>query len=97
VREDGTPAELEDLVTCDASTAIEIDGVSCRIAGYEGPDGLDPPWSVASASGSITIELTYHLRRREVVERRNHRSITRHEYDCPFARTRRRRERGERT
>lgn len=89
VREDGTPAQIEDLAAFEHGSSVEIDGVTCRIGGYEGPDGGDERWGAPSDAGVINLELLYQPRRREVVRRANHRSFTSVEYDCPFARRRR--------
>lgn len=53
VREDGSPAHIEDLVGV-GDTTIEIDGVTTVLVDYRGPDGLS-----ARAHSSMTFTLKW--------------------------------------
>lgn len=93
VREDGTPATLDDLVGGRMADSIEIDGVRCFVSEYEGTDGGDKPWRAADAAGTLRLVLTYGNQTRVATYSKNGRAHSRYEYDCAFARRRRARER----
>lgn len=92
VREDGTPARIVDL---HAFPSVDIDGVDCLVAEYEGPDPENDDRDTQEESGSICIRLDYrHLRRDDYVRRGPGRTDVVKKYECPFARRARQRKNG---
>lgn len=63
VREDGTPARIEDL--CDSfGPSIEIDGVRTHLVEYRGPSGLD-----SRETNEMVLKLRWHNRTTSYVNR----------------------------
>lgn len=93
VREDGSDATLDDLCAARA-TSVEIDGVDCLLAEYEGTDAQEDAWRASEAHGDLRLTLSYSNRTRAVTDRAHTRgrAFTAFEYDCAFSRARRRRE-----
>lgn len=58
VREDGTPARIEDICGFVDRTTIDIDGVETALVEYRGPDGVS-----TRARSSMTLTLVWANRR----------------------------------
>lgn len=92
IREDGTPARIADL---HSFPTIEIDGVPCALAEYEGPDPENGTRYTQEETGSICIRLDYeHHRRDGYVRMGPGRTDRVSKFECPFARRVRHRNNG---